>query len=164
MKPLRLFGWNINLGSAHTAKDADDASSANILPANAPTHFSATVFSGQQKEWINYLNMPRAKRHDGPFRFILVADAKIRQVVLHGQDGLSIKIAEAMNDAFAKLFSLADQKPFVAQVLDELIFGKPSKKTSRTIQVVSSGILPCEATRESFPGTDAAMPRLTSSY
>ena len=138
-----LDSWNWRAPSPHVV---GHPSEAVILPG-LRTELSTTVFSGEAKEWLRYLNLPANTRFE--------ADISVR---VHFQPELKIAAFEAETDEsrwLADLLALGlrkarkrlEDKPKALSVFDDLLFGN-ARRGDRRITVRLSPEVPSDGTRE----------------
>jgi len=111
------------------------------------TQFSSTVFSGDARDWVDYLNLPFEQRHDGRVRVAIEWDRHRRRLEFQAENDYSRALSDCLRQGFEAARHLASQKPFVAQIIDDLIFGNASNGLA-PLGIRSSTRLPSDAARE----------------
>ena len=111
------------------------------------TELSTTVFSGEPREWLAYLNLPTASRYepDLSVRVHLHPDFRVSAFEPETSDSrwLSELLAHALDRARRALLS----KPKALHVFDELLFGN-ARRGERRVTVRLSPEVPSDGTRE----------------
>ena len=138
-----LDSWNWRTPSPHVVGHPSEA----VVEPGLRTELSTTVFSGEAREWLRYLNLPPATRFE--------TDISVR---VHFQPELKIAAFEAETDEsrwLADLLALGlrrarkrlEDKPKVLSVFDDLLFGN-ARRGDRRITVRLSPDVPSDGTRE----------------
>jgi hypothetical protein len=127
--------------------DGATIAGTSAAPPPVKTQLSATVFSGQAREWVEYLTTPASQRYEKRLRATIDIDASRRQLAFQPQDGVAAPSTQALQEAYQHLRVRLRQCPFVLDVLDASIFGNRSNTCSPLLLRVSSR-LPSRASRE----------------
>jgi hypothetical protein len=122
-------------------------SSASDSAAVARTEFSATVFSGEAKEWVRYLATPSEARYESGVAVRTYLQPDLRMVVFEPENEDSRWLAELLDRSIRWLRHKAEQKPNVAELLEQLLFAHP-EPAAAPARVVLSPVVPSTGTRE----------------
>ena len=117
------------------------------LPARVKTEFSNTVFSGEPAQWEQYLKIPRDARYVPNIRVSILWDENEHLLLFRPETPDAAPLSEALNTAYKAIEASAREKPYVGDVLDELVFGNKSNGGT-ALNLRLSDQLPCEVTRE----------------
>jgi len=111
------------------------------------TEFSNTVFSGEPKQWEAYLNSSPEERYVRNVRISILWDDKARFLLFRPESQDAADLTRALNVAYKAIESSAREKPYVGDILDDLVFGNKTNDDT-AFNLYLSGGLPCHTTRE----------------
>lgn len=116
-------------------------------PPSTRTEYSATVFSGEAREWVRYLGTPYAARYEPALAVRTYLQPDLRLVVFEPESEDSRWLADLLDRCLQGLREKAQQKPNVLALLDELLFSS-SDPANAPARVVLSPVVPSTGTRE----------------
>lgn len=127
----------------------EDTFSDLTFPApvkHVQTQFSATVFTGEAQEWIEYLELPRNERYSNvSLRIFWDSQAEILE--LQAADEASAELANILNQGLKVVQEQVRSKPHVEEAFHRLVFENQSNSIE-PFRLRVSPKLPSEATRE----------------
>jgi len=131
------------------------SSSEPPRPLGVRTELSTTVFSAEPEDWVRYLKLPSAARHEPDLGVRVHLQRDWRLVAFEAENEQSQWLAEILDQGLRHVRRRIEAKPHVLGVLDELVFGDMNG-SSRSVSVRLSPHVPSDGTREaSFEGSSA---------
>lgn len=116
------------------------------LPA-PKTEFSATVFSGEAREWVRYLSTSAEARYEPGTGVRLLLQSNLRLIAFDPENEDSRWLAELLDKLLRCVRQRAERKANVAALLDDILFAH-SGGNDAGARIVLSDMLPCSGTRE----------------
>src|SRR6187402_3110295 len=138
-----LDSWNWRPPSPHVAGHPSES----VAPPGLRTEHSTTVFSGEAKEWLRYLNLPSSTRFEADLRVRVHFQADFRLVAFEAENDESRWLADLLALGLRRARKRLEDKPKVLHVFEELMFGNV-KRGNRTVIVRLSPDVPSDGTRE----------------
>ena len=111
------------------------------------TEFSATVFSGEAREWVRYLSTPAESRHEPGTAVRILLQSNLRLIAFDPENDESRWLAELLDQLVRWVRQRALRKPNVAALLDDVLFAHPIDDDAGA-RIVLSETVPCSGTRE----------------
>jgi hypothetical protein len=112
------------------------------------TELSSTVFSGDARDWVHYLQLPEAQRYDPDIVVAVHIQPELHLIVFEAETEPSRWLADLLSFGFRELARRLEDKPHVLKVFRNLVFDNPANHQTR-LRVVLSQLVPTEGTRES---------------
>lgn len=112
------------------------------------TELSSTVFSGDARDWIHYLNLSEEARYEADVAVAVHLQPELHIIVFEPESGQARWLADLLTFGFRELARRLENKPHVLKVFRQLVFDNPANRTAR-LRVVLSPHLPSDGTRES---------------
>ena len=138
-----LDSWNWRPPSPHIAGHPSEAE----RESGVRTELSTTVFSGEAKEWLHYLNLPAAERFEPGLAVRVHLHPDLRMVAFEAENEDSRWLADLLALGVRRARSRLEAKPKVLNIFDDLMF-TTSKRGERRITVRLSPEVPSDGTRE----------------
>jgi hypothetical protein len=126
---------------------AELTNGVSALTSSVRTEFSATVFSGEARDWVQYLSTPLTARYEPGVGVRAHLHHDLRRVVFEPENEDSRWLAELLDQVLSWVRQRAERKPNVLALLDELLFANPADAGSPPRIVLSPGV-PSTGTRE----------------
>ncbi|HEY6081577.1 MAG TPA: hypothetical protein VIW29_22335 [Polyangiaceae bacterium] len=132
-------------GEANALKE--EASPAAAAP-RVRTDRSATLFSGEAREWVEYLKTSEEGRYEADVAVRVHVQSDLRLLVFEAENPDSEWLASMLQVGFRQLGRKLRDKPHVSKVFRELVFENVANQRGQ-LRVRLSPSLPSEGTRES---------------
>lgn len=116
-------------------------------PPSTRTEYSATVFSGEARDWVRYLGTPYAARYEPLLGVRTYLQPELRLIAFEPENDDSRWLSSLLDRCLQGLRSKAQQKPNVLALLDDLLFANPDQM-SAPARIVLSEVVPSTGTRE----------------
>src|SRR5690349_20719522 len=117
-----LDSWNWRPPPSSRGAPAS-ASLETQRPLAVRTEFSTTVFSAEPEDWVRYLKLPFAQRHEPELGVRVHLQRDWRLVAFEADNEQSQWFAELLDQGLRHVRRRIESKPNVLAVLDDLIFG-----------------------------------------
>jgi hypothetical protein len=111
------------------------------------TEFSATVFSGEAREWVRYLSTSAEARYEPGTSVRILLQSNLRLIAFDPENEDSRWLAVLLDKLVRCVRERAERKPNVAALLDDILFSH-SMHDDAGARIVLSDMLPCSGTRE----------------
>lgn len=123
------------------------------IVADAPvpsvrTELSSTVFSGEARDWVHYLQLPEERRYEPDLGVWVHIQPELHVIVFEADTEPSRWLAELLTFGFRELGRRLENKPHVLKIFRNLVFDNPANQQAR-LRVVLSPHVPSDGTRES---------------
>ena len=138
-----LDSWNWRPPSPHVVGHPSES----LAPPGLRTELSTTVFSGEAKEWLRYLNLPAATRFETDLRVRVHFQTDFRMVAFEAENEESRWLADLLALGLRRARKRLEDKPKVLHVFEDLLFGN-AKRGDRSVIVRLSPDVPSDGTRE----------------
>jgi hypothetical protein len=135
-----------NLPVPSSGIDAVGGRSEMSMPP-AKTEFSATVFSGEARDWVRYLSTAAEARYEPGTGVRILLQSNLRLIAFDPENEDSRWLAELLGELVRCVRERAARKPNVAALLDDILFGQSNGEDAGA-RIVLSPLLPCSGTRE----------------
>lgn len=143
-----LDSWNWRPPPSSRGAPAS-ASVETQRPPAVRTEFSATVFSAEPEDWVRYLKLPFAQRHEPELGVRVHLQRDWRLVAFEADNEQSQWLADLLDQGLRHVRRRIESKPNVLAVLDDLIFGDMNG-SSRSVMIRLSPHVPSDGTRETL--------------
>lgn len=111
------------------------------------TEFSATMFSGEAREWVRYLSTSAEARYEPGTGVRILLQSNERLIAFDPENDESGWLAALLDMLVRRVRQRAQHKPNVAALLDDILFSN-STHDGAGARIVLSDMLPCSGTRE----------------
>jgi len=138
-----LDSWNWRPPSPHVMGHPSEG----VVEPGLRTELSTTVFSGEAKEWLRYLNMPTATRFEADLRVRVHLQPDFRMVAFEAENDDSRWLADLLALGLRRARKRLEDKPKALNIFEELLFTN-AKRGDRSVVVRLSPDVPSDGTRE----------------
>ena len=138
-----LDSWNWRPPSPHVMGHPSEG----VVEPGLRTELSTTVFSGEAKEWLRYLNMPAATRFEADLRVRVHLQPDFRMVAFEAENDDSRWLADLLALGLRRARKRLEDKPKALNIFEELLFTN-AKRGDRSVVVRLSPDVPSDGTRE----------------
>lgn len=111
------------------------------------TELSTTVFSGEPREWLRYLNLPAATRYEADLSVRVHLHPDLHVVAFEPDNDDSRWLSDLLALGVRKARKYLESKPKVLSVFDDLLFAN-ARRGDRKVSVRLSPDVPSDGTRE----------------
>ena len=122
--------------------DAEDAPARSIR-----TEISSTVFSGDARAWVHYLQTPEERRYEADMAVAVHLQPELRLIVFEAETEQARWLAELLTFGFRELTRRLEPKPHVLKVFRQLVFDNDANRAT-PLRVLLSPHVPSDGTRE----------------
>src|SRR6478752_2770796 len=112
------------------------------------TELSSTVFSGDARDWVTYLQLSEELRYEPDVVVAVHLQPELHLIVFEPETEQSRWLADLLSFGFRELARRLEAKPHVLKEFRHLVFDNPDNRNAR-LRVVLSPSVPSEGTRES---------------
>jgi hypothetical protein len=111
------------------------------------TELSSTVFSGDARDWVNYLQLGEERRYELDVVVAIHLQPDLHLIAFEPETEPSRWLGELLTFGFRELMRRLEAKPHVLKVFRQLVFDNKANRNQR-LRVVLSPHVPSDGTRE----------------